>query len=145
MSLHNEGKYPIQCIVLSIVTQVLNRSLDPRTPSTDNRNMQEVALLAVPTFNGLVPSTTPHQVITSGCQRDCIRLRGLPFEASVTDIVTFLAEHARDIVSQGVHLIYNAEVRTQFLQLSIHLISFWTIADLLCDAIGIELFNHLVT
>jgi epithelial splicing regulatory protein 1/2 len=87
------------------VLQVLNRSLDPRTPSLDSRGANELALLTLPTLTLPVPQ----QVITSGKQRDCIRLRGLPYEASVNDIVTFLGDHSRDIVSQGVHLIYNAE------------------------------------
>ncbi len=56
----------------------------------------------------------PQQVITSGTQRDCIRLRGLPYEASVSDILTFLGEHARNIVFQGVHMVYNAQVRALF-------------------------------
>ena len=68
--------------------------------------MGEMTLVTLPSLPGLVPQ----QVITSGNNRDCVRLRGLPFEASVTDIVTFLGEHSRDVVSQGVHLIYNAEV-----------------------------------
>lgn len=42
--------------------------------------------------------------------RDCIRLRGLPFEANVTDILGFLGEHSRSIVFQGVHMVYNAAV-----------------------------------
>ncbi|ELT99307.1 hypothetical protein CAPTEDRAFT_198265, partial [Capitella teleta] len=49
------------------------------------------------------------QVISSCPQRDCIRLRGLPFEATVTDILTFLGEHSRSIVFQGVHMVYNAQ------------------------------------
>ena len=57
----------------------------------------------------------PQQLITSGTQRDCIRLRGLPYEASVTDILTFLGEHSRNIVFQGVHMVYNAQVRQRSL------------------------------
>jgi len=56
-----------------------------------------------------MPAVAP-QLITTGKRRDCIRLRGLPYEASVNDIVTFLGDHSRHIVTQGVHLIYNAEV-----------------------------------
>ena len=52
----------------------------------------------------------PQHVITSGTQRDCIRLKGLPYEATVTDILTFLSEHSRNIVFQGVHMVYNSQV-----------------------------------
>ena len=67
-------------------------------------------MLAVPSFHGLMPALPP-QLITAGKRRDCIRLRGLPYEASVNDIVTFLGDYSRQIVTQGVHLIYSAEVR----------------------------------
>jgi hypothetical protein len=50
------------------------------------------------------------QVITSGTRKDCIRLRGLPYEAQVEHILEFLAEHAKNIVYQGVHMVYNAQV-----------------------------------
>jgi len=98
------------------VLQVLNRSLDPRTPSVDrlnnnhilSNNNTELALLSLPALGLMTPGIS-QQVITSGKFRDCIRLRGLPYEATVNDIVTFLGDHSRDIVTQGVHLIYNAE------------------------------------
>jgi len=77
---------------------------DGRTPTGT-----EFAVLAVPSFHGLMPALHP-QLITAGKRRDCVRLRGLPYEASVNDIVTFLGDHARQIMTQGVHLIYSAEV-----------------------------------
>lgn len=52
----------------------------------------------------------PQQIITSGTRKDCIRLRGLPFEAQVEHILEFLGEHAKSIVYQGVHMVYNAHV-----------------------------------
>lgn len=52
----------------------------------------------------------PQHVITSGTRRDCIRLRGLPYEAQVEHILEFLGEHAKNIVYQGVHMVYNAQV-----------------------------------
>ena len=61
----------------------------------------------VPTMPGAV---LPQQIITSGTHRDCIRMRGLPFEATVQDILTFLGELSRNIVFQGVHMVYNAQV-----------------------------------
>lgn len=57
-------------------------------------------------------SQTPFQhVITSGTSKDCIRLRGLPFEAKVENILQFLDDFAKNIVFQGVHMVYNAQVR----------------------------------
>ena len=58
-------------------------------------------------FQGMV---LPQHMITSGTLRDCIRLKGLPFEATVTDILNFLSEHSRNIVFQGVHMVYNSQV-----------------------------------
>lgn len=55
----------------------------------------------------------PQQMITSGTRKDCIRLRGLPYEAQVEHILEFLGEHAKSIVYQGVHMVYNAQVRKQ--------------------------------
>jgi epithelial splicing regulatory protein 1/2 len=50
-------------------------------------------------------------VITSGTLKDCIRLRGLPYEAQVEHILKFLDDFAKNIVFQGVHMVYNAQVR----------------------------------
>ena len=49
----------------------------------------------------------PQHVITSGTRKDCIRLRGLPYEANVEHILKFLGEHSKNIVFQGVHMVYN--------------------------------------
>jgi epithelial splicing regulatory protein 1/2 len=57
----------------------------------------------------------PQQIITSGTRRDCIRLRGLPYEAQVEHILEFLAEHAKRIAYRGVHMIYNAQVSIKFI------------------------------
>ncbi|PAV80096.1 hypothetical protein WR25_17285 [Diploscapter pachys] len=47
---------------------------------------------------------------TSGNKpRECIRLRGLPFEAQVQHVVEFLGEHARNIQYQGVHMVFNSQ------------------------------------
>lgn len=58
----------------------------------------------------------PQHFITSGTRKDCIRLRGLPYEAQVEHILEFLGEHAKNIVFQGVHMVYNAQVITHFAQ-----------------------------
>ncbi|XP_035702369.1 RNA-binding protein fusilli isoform X2 [Folsomia candida] len=55
------------------------------------------------------PAPPPQQIITSGTRKDCIRLRGLPYEAQVEHILEFLGEHAKNIVYRGVHMVYNAQ------------------------------------
>jgi epithelial splicing regulatory protein 1/2 len=52
----------------------------------------------------------PQHIITSGREKNCIRMRGLPFEAKVEHILHFLEDFAKHIVYQGVHLVYNAQV-----------------------------------
>jgi epithelial splicing regulatory protein 1/2 len=52
----------------------------------------------------------PQHVITSGTEKSCIRLRGLPYEAKVEHILHFLEEFSKHIIYQGVHLVYNAQV-----------------------------------
>lgn len=54
----------------------------------------------------------PQHVITSGTRKDCVRLRGLPYEAQVEHILDFLGDYAKNIVYQGVHMVYNAQVRS---------------------------------
>ena len=84
---------------------MLNRSMDPRNPAEAEPQLPPL----IPQLPQ-APIMLPQQLITSGTHRDCIRLRGLPYEASVTDILTFLGEHSRNIVFQGVHMVYNAQV-----------------------------------
>lgn len=59
---------------------------------------------------------TGHHVTSS--RKDCIRLRGLPYEAQVEQILDFLSEHAKNIVFQGVHMVYNAQVLVFFFYFS---------------------------
>lgn len=61
------------------------------------------------------PAVLPQQMVTAGTRKDCIRLRGLPYEAGVENILEFLGEHAKNIVNQGIHMVYNAQVRWQVL------------------------------
>ncbi|KAG0430033.1 hypothetical protein HPB47_023058 [Ixodes persulcatus] len=82
------------------VQQVLNRTMDPRTYETAQpliASLPQVPLL-------------PQQILPSRSSRkDCIRLRGLPYEAQVETILEFLGEHSQAIVYQGVHMVYNAQ------------------------------------
>ncbi|XP_047119808.1 RNA-binding protein fusilli isoform X2 [Schistocerca piceifrons] len=81
------------------VQQVLNRSMDPKT-----YEQQQPLIAQIPQVPLL-----PQHIITSGTRKDCIRLRGLPYEAQVEHILEFLGEHAKSIVFQGVHMVYNAQ------------------------------------
>ncbi|CAG2103057.1 unnamed protein product [Medioppia subpectinata] len=81
------------------VQQVLNRSMDPRTFEP------QLPLIASLPHVPLIPQ----QLLPSGSRKDCIRLRGLPYEAQVEQILEFLGEHAKNIVFQGVHMVYNAQ------------------------------------
>lgn len=81
--------------------------MDPRTYETQAPLIQQLPQMAqMPLL--------PQQLITSGTRKDCIRLRGLPYEAQVEHILEFLGDHAKNIVYQGVHMVYNAQVRTRF-------------------------------
>ncbi|KAM9310101.1 epithelial splicing regulatory protein 1 isoform 3-T3 [Pholidichthys leucotaenia] len=46
-----------------------------------------------------------------GYARDCLRLRGLPYTASIEDILTFLGEFTHDIRPHGVHMVLNQQGR----------------------------------
>uniref|UniRef100_A0A673B1J5 RRM domain-containing protein n=1 Tax=Sphaeramia orbicularis TaxID=375764 RepID=A0A673B1J5_9TELE len=46
-----------------------------------------------------------------GSVRDCLRLRGLPYTASIEDILTFLGEFTHDIRPHGVHMVLNQQGR----------------------------------
>ncbi|XP_072316359.1 epithelial splicing regulatory protein 1 isoform X3 [Eucyclogobius newberryi] len=46
-----------------------------------------------------------------GTLRDCLRLRGLPYTASIDDILTFLGEFIHDIRPHGVHMVLNQQGR----------------------------------
>ncbi|XP_011303208.1 RNA-binding protein fusilli isoform X1 [Fopius arisanus] len=79
------------------VQQVLNRAIDAK-PQPD-----------IPPMLPLPPQLLPQYVITSGTRKDCVRLRGLPYEALVEHILEFMGEYAKHIVYRGVHMVYNAQ------------------------------------
>lgn len=78
--------------------QVLNRAIDAK-PQPD-----------IPPMLQMPPQLLPQYVITSGTRKDCVRLRGLPYEALVEHILEFMGEYAKHIVYRGVHMVYNAQV-----------------------------------
>jgi len=94
------------------VQQVLNRSTE------QSKSVHSVSSAPAPAqpplISGLPPSLAPvtvipQQLITAGTRKDCIRLRGLPYEAQVEHILEFLGDHAKNIVYQGVHMVFNAQ------------------------------------
>ncbi|XP_042345754.1 epithelial splicing regulatory protein 1 isoform X1 [Plectropomus leopardus] len=80
------------------VQQVLNRyssaPLIPVAPAPLVSMLPSVSLLPPP-----------------GGVRDCLRLRGLPYTASIEDILTFLGEFTHDIRPHGVHMVLNQQGR----------------------------------
>uniref|UniRef100_A0AAX7U5V9 RRM domain-containing protein n=1 Tax=Astatotilapia calliptera TaxID=8154 RepID=A0AAX7U5V9_ASTCA len=80
------------------VQQVLNRY-----SSTPLISVAPAPLMPVlPTVSLLPPP---------GGVRDCLRLRGLPYTASIEDILTFLGEFTQDIRPHGVHMVLNQQGR----------------------------------
>lgn len=111
--------------------QVLNRSIDPRTYETP-----APLLPAIPQVPLL-----PQHIITSGTRKDCVRLRGLPYEAQVEHILEFLGDYAKNIVFQGVHMVYNAQVGNKVLCLFEQLFysSLWQLFYFLCWEISCDI------
>uniref|UniRef100_A0A915KAL6 RRM domain-containing protein n=1 Tax=Romanomermis culicivorax TaxID=13658 RepID=A0A915KAL6_ROMCU len=65
---------------------------------------------AIPTMPQLVPGfLPPQQLLVGGSRKDCIRLRGLPYESQVQHILDFLGEYAKHVLLQGVHMVLNAQ------------------------------------
>jgi len=101
------------------VQQVLNRSTEPASQSSKSGGgsgggggggggaLQAPLLPCIPPVPPM--AVIPQQLITAGTRKDCIRLRGLPYEAQVEHILEFLGDHAKNIVYQGVHMVFNAQ------------------------------------
>ncbi|XP_061459141.1 epithelial splicing regulatory protein 1 isoform X3 [Rhineura floridana] len=53
----------------------------------------------------------PQQFVPPTNVRDCIRLRGLPYAATIEDILGFLGEFSGDIRTHGVHMVLNHQGR----------------------------------
>ncbi|KHJ44908.1 hypothetical protein D918_04719 [Trichuris suis] len=56
-----------------------------------------------------LPALLPHQAFITGSRRDCIRLRGLPYEAEVPNVLDFLGDFSKNVAYQGVHMVFNAQ------------------------------------
>lgn len=86
--------------VMSTVSQMAANSHSPYLiPNVANQIAMLPPTLAVPT----ILSTATHK-------KDCIRLRGLPYEAKIEHILEFLGiVHSSHILPQGVHMVFNAQ------------------------------------
>merc|ERR550539_1664195 len=94
------------------VQQVLNRSTEAGAGKSGGGGGGGGS--GTPLIPNLPPSppamtVIPQQLITAGTRKDCIRLRGLPYEAQVEHILEFLGDHAKNIIYQGVHMVFNAQ------------------------------------
>ncbi|KAH8253918.1 hypothetical protein KR032_007608 [Drosophila birchii] len=120
------------------VQQVLNRSMDPKNYESGGNHSQPPLIAQLPSMQlPLLPQVGAHSLghslaatqtanlcppvphaaltlptqhlITSGTTKNCIRLRGLPYEAMVEHILHFLDDFAKHIIYQGVHMVINAQ------------------------------------
>jgi len=89
------------------VQQVLNRSTEPASKGGVLGGNNAPLIPSLPPVPPM--AVIPQQLITAGTRKDCIRLRGLPYEAQVEHILEFLGDHAKNIVFQGVHMVFNAQ------------------------------------
>ena len=103
--------------------QIVNRPPDPvrhsTSPSTSpteltsqtNNLPPTIQLTPTPNANPVpycppVPQAVmPSAFLGLGSRKDCLRLRGLPYEAQVSHIVNFLGEYAANILQGGLHII----------------------------------------
>lgn len=92
----SHGKALTWLISILFRVQVLNR-------------FSSAPLIPLPT-PPIIP-VLPQQFVPPTNVRDCIRLRGLPYAATIEDILDFLGEFATDIRTHGVHMVLNHQVR----------------------------------
>ncbi|XP_036399967.1 epithelial splicing regulatory protein 2 isoform X3 [Megalops cyprinoides] len=82
------------------VQQVLNRYMStPLISTLPPHPMVPVPVMTSPSF------------LTSSNNRDCVRLKGMPYTADIKDILEFMGEHASDIRPHGVHMVLNQQGR----------------------------------
>ncbi|XP_072881987.1 epithelial splicing regulatory protein 1 isoform X1 [Hemitrygon akajei] len=65
----------------------------------------------IPVAPAPIVPVRPQPFVPSASIRDCVRLRGLPYTATIDDILQFLGEFASDIRPQGVHMVLNHQGR----------------------------------
>lgn len=82
------------------VQQVFKRSQDPKHYQPSFKDTSPVSPLPI----------LPPEMISGNNRRDCIRLKNLPLDCGVEQILEFLGIHSQHIVQQGVHMILNSQV-----------------------------------
>lgn len=82
------------------VIQVFKRSQDPKFSQNLNLKDQH-AISPMPIL--------PPEMMSGENRKDCIRLRNLPVECGVEQILEFLGVHSQHILPQGVHMILNSQ------------------------------------
>ncbi|MGH0160433.1 UNVERIFIED_CONTAM: hypothetical protein FKN15_039328 [Acipenser sinensis] len=63
----------------------------------------------IPISPPIIP-VLPQPFVPPPSVRDCVRLRGLPYIASIEDILEFLAEFTMDIRPHGIHMVLNQQI-----------------------------------
>ncbi|MGH0134876.1 UNVERIFIED_CONTAM: hypothetical protein FKN15_067574 [Acipenser sinensis] len=63
----------------------------------------------IPIAPPIIP-VLPQPFVPPPSVRDCVRLRGLPYIASIEDILEFLAEFTMDIRPHGIHMVLNQQI-----------------------------------
>ncbi|KAI8519752.1 Epithelial splicing regulatory protein 2, partial [Branchiostoma belcheri] len=61
----------------------------------------------IPTTPTMIPML-PQQAITCGSIRDCVRMRGLPYQATHDDVLAFLGDFAVYVRDHGIHMVLNS-------------------------------------
>ncbi|XP_069777968.1 epithelial splicing regulatory protein 1 isoform X3 [Narcine bancroftii] len=84
----------------------LFRSIPSEVQQVLNRYTSAPLIPIAPT-----PIVIPQTFVPNASKRDCIRLRGLPYAATIEDILEFLGEFTYDIRPQGVHIVLNQQGR----------------------------------
>lgn len=86
----------------STSAEVMNRSMDVRHLEQQTQQPTMPPLIALPPM-------LPQQSVAQGPKKDCIRLRGLPFEAGIDHVLDFLGDFAKNIMFRGVHMVYTPQ------------------------------------
>ncbi|CAF1077806.1 unnamed protein product [Rotaria magnacalcarata] len=80
------------------VQQVFRRSQDPKNFQASLKDIPFAPL-----------SMLPPEMLSGGNRKDCIRVRNLPLDCGIEQILEFLGVHSQHIVSHGVHMVYNCQ------------------------------------
>lgn len=61
---------------------------------------------------GIAVDTSEYPGAMRGSEKNCVKLRGLPWSATSEQVMEFFGpEFQKEIASQGVHLVLNSQVR----------------------------------